>query len=133
MGEIIAWVVIVALVVWCIRSLVKSRKEGGSCAGCSSCDGGCSHCSQNCASQNTKGDKLKNMMTVTVHVDGMMCGMCEAHVADAIRKALPQAKKVKAKHKKNMATFCIDETFEESAVKHAIDQIGYEYKGMSVE
>lgn len=27
------------------------------------------------------------MLIITVQVDGMMCGMCEAHVNDAVRKA----------------------------------------------
>ena len=29
------------------------------------------------------------MYQTTVGVDGMMCGMCEAHVNDAVRKAFP--------------------------------------------
>ena len=29
------------------------------------------------------------MWKYTVEVKGMMCGMCEAHVNDALRKALP--------------------------------------------
>ena len=33
-------------------------------------------------------------------VDGMMCGMCEAHVCDAIRKAVPAARKVAASRSK---------------------------------
>ena len=37
------------------------------------------------------------MIETTVKVDGMMCGMCEAHVSDAIRGALP-VKKVTASH-----------------------------------
>ena len=36
------------------------------------------------------------MIETTVKVDGMMCGMCEAHVSDAIRGALP-VKKVTAR------------------------------------
>ena len=28
-----------------------------------------------------------NMIKTTVKVDGMMCGMCESHVNDAVRKA----------------------------------------------
>ena len=27
-----------------------------------------------------------NMIKTTVKVDGMMCGMCESHVNDAVRK-----------------------------------------------
>ena len=28
------------------------------------------------------------MLKITLGVDGMMCGMCESHVNDAVRKAL---------------------------------------------
>ena len=38
------------------------------------------------------------MIKTTIKIEGMMCGMCEAHVCDAIRKAVPYAKKVKASH-----------------------------------
>ena len=38
------------------------------------------------------------MIRITVQVDGMMCGMCEAHVNDALRRALP-VKKVASNHK----------------------------------
>lgn len=39
------------------------------------------------------------MLKITVHVDGMVCGMCEAHVNDAVRKAFP-VKKVASSHSK---------------------------------
>ena len=39
------------------------------------------------------------MYQTTVGVDGMMCGMCEAHVNDAVRKAFP-VKKVTSSHSK---------------------------------
>ena len=29
------------------------------------------------------------MQKITVKIDGMICGMCEAHVNDAVRKAFP--------------------------------------------
>ena len=39
-------------------------------------------------------------MTKTVlHIEGMMCGMCEAHVNDAIRKNF-EVKKVTSSHTK---------------------------------
>ena len=34
------------------------------------------------------------MTKYTVKVDGMQCGMCEAHVNDTVRKAFPNVKKV---------------------------------------
>ena len=39
------------------------------------------------------------MWKYTVQVSGMMCGMCEAHVNDAVRKACP-VKKVRSSHSK---------------------------------
>ena len=40
------------------------------------------------------------MIKTTLKIDGMMCGMCEAHVCDAIRRAIPAAKKVSAARRK---------------------------------
>ena len=37
------------------------------------------------------------MLKITLGVDGMMCGMCESHVNDAVRKAFP-VKKVTSSH-----------------------------------
>ncbi len=37
------------------------------------------------------------ILKITVQVDGMMCGMCESHINDAIRKAFP-VKKVTSSH-----------------------------------
>ena len=31
------------------------------------------------------------MIETIVKVDGMMCGMCESHVNEAVRKAFPEA------------------------------------------
>ena len=39
------------------------------------------------------------MEKITVGVDGMMCGHCEAHVNDAVRNAL-KVKKVSSSHAK---------------------------------
>ena len=39
------------------------------------------------------------MMKIMVKVEGMMCGMCESHVNDAVRRAFPVAK-VTSSHKR---------------------------------
>jgi copper chaperone CopZ len=39
------------------------------------------------------------MYKTTVKIDGMMCGMCESHINDAIRAKMP-VKKVSSSHKK---------------------------------
>ena len=48
------------------------------------------------------------MWKYTVEVNGMMCGMCEAHVNDAVRKACP-VKKVNSSRSKNQ-TVILSET-----------------------
>ena len=65
------------------------------------------------------------MNKYTLKIDGMMCGMCEAHVCDAIRKAVPGAKKVAASHGKKEATFLADSAVDAEALKAAIDTTGY--------
>ena len=57
------------------------------------------------------------MYQTTVGVDGMMCGMCEAHVNDAVRKAFP-VKKVTSSHGRGQA-------LDEQAVRSAINATGY--------
>lgn len=34
-----------------------------------------------------KKESRLNMKKISLHVDGMKCGMCESHVNDAVRKA----------------------------------------------
>ena len=41
------------------------------------------------------------MEKITVEVSGMMCGMCEAHINDAVRKAFPDVEKVNSSRAKD--------------------------------
>ena len=65
------------------------------------------------------------MNRITVKIDGMMCGMCEAHVCDAIRKAVPSAKKVAASRSKKEASFLTEEKVDPTGLKEAINASGY--------
>ena len=65
------------------------------------------------------------MVKTTVSIDGMMCGMCEAHVSDAFSNHLP-VKKVTASHSKGQAVLISDEPLESSAVEKALEGTGYE-------
>ena len=65
------------------------------------------------------------MIKTTVKVDGMMCGMCESHVNDAVRKAF-QVDKVTSSHSK-------DGPVDEAKLKTAISATGYEVKGITSE
>ena len=65
------------------------------------------------------------MIKTTLKIDGMMCGMCEAHISDTIRKAVPSAKKVSASRSKKEATFLTEEPVDTEMLKSAIDATGY--------
>ena len=70
------------------------------------------------------------MIKTTMKIDGMMCGMCEAHVCDAIRKAIPAARKVVASRSKKEASFLTEEAVAEDRLKVAIDATGYTCLGI---
>ena len=63
-------------------------------------------------------------------IEGMMCGMCEAHVCDAIRKAVPSAKKVSASKSKKEASFLTEEAVDTASLKAALDATGYSCLGI---
>ena len=65
------------------------------------------------------------MWKYTVQVSGMMCGMCEAHVNDAVRKAC-SVKKVRSSHSKGETEIVAPEELDEQVLRDAICAIGYE-------
>lgn len=71
------------------------------------------------------------MVKTLVKIDGMMCGMCEAHVNDAIRKAIPDASKVKSKHRKGECSFVTVDNPDEDIIRKALEDTGY--KVISIE
>ena len=64
------------------------------------------------------------MIKTVVGIEGMMCGMCEAHVNDAIRRGL-NVKKVSAKHKKNEAEIISEEAISPEEIKKVLAPTGY--------
>ena len=70
------------------------------------------------------------MVKTTLKIDGMMCSMCEAHICDTIRKAVPSAKKVSASHAKGEASFLSEEAVDAERLKAAIDSTGYTCLGV---
>ena len=65
------------------------------------------------------------MIKTVLKIEGMACGMCEAHICDTIRKAVPGAKKVTASHKRGEASFLSDAPIDKEALKNAIAATGY--------
>ncbi len=65
------------------------------------------------------------MIKTTMIIEGMMCGMCEAHICDTIRKVIPSAKKVEASRRKKEASFLTENPVDAIKLKTAIDETGY--------
>ena len=72
------------------------------------------------------------MEKITVGVDGMMCGHCEAHVNDAVRNAL-KVKKVTSSHSKKETVIIAEEGLTDEQIKSVIDATGYTVTGISRE
>ena len=72
------------------------------------------------------------MIQTTLNIDGMMCGMCESHVNDAVRRAF-QVDKVTSSHSKGETVIISDGPVDEAKLKTAISATGYEVKGITSE
>lgn len=64
------------------------------------------------------------MWKYTVQVDGMMCGMCESHVNDAVRRAFP-VKKVSSSRNKRETVVVAEGELDEQALRSVISATGY--------
>ena len=72
------------------------------------------------------------MIKTVLKIDGMMCSMCEAHMNDAIRKALP-VKKVTSSHAKGETEILSEAPLDEAKLKAAVAATGYTLRGITVE
>ena len=72
------------------------------------------------------------MVETILKVQGMMCGMCESHINDAIRQAV-KVNKVTSSHTKGETMLITEETVDEAAVRAAIEKTGYQVKGIHSE
>lgn len=64
------------------------------------------------------------MFKTTLTIDGMMCGMCEAHVNDAVR-ANVKVKSVKSSHKNGITEIISEQAIDTELVAAAIEKTGY--------
>lgn len=67
------------------------------------------------------------MEKITVKIEGMTCGMCEAHINDVIRRIYPKAKKLVVSRKRNEAAFVSDEPVDEETLRKSIAETGYTF------
>lgn len=65
------------------------------------------------------------MEKITLKIQGMMCGMCESHLNDAVRRIFP-VKKVTSSHTKGEMVILAPEAIPEEALKKVIAETGYD-------
>ena len=75
----------------------------------------------------------KELYKYRLSVDGMMCGMCEAHVNNIVRKHYPNIKKVKSSARKNETIILSLEELNQEELKATIDETGYIVKNITLE
>ena len=72
------------------------------------------------------------MIKTTLKIDGMMCGMCESHVNDAIRNEF-SIKKVSSSHAKGETIIISENAIDEEKIREVISKTGYELKSIESE
>ncbi len=76
---------------------------------------------------NNESGKGNKEMKITVN--GMMCGHCEAHVKKAL-EAIEGIETATASHEENLVTITTTKDIDESLIKAAVEEVGYEYAGI---
>ena len=69
------------------------------------------------------------MVQTTLKVDGMMCGMCESHVNETVRKTA-DVKKVTSSHTKGETVILSEQPLDQQALRDAIAATGYTVTAM---
>ncbi|MDD4849971.1 MAG: ATPase P [Gemmiger sp.] len=72
------------------------------------------------------------MVKTTLKIDGMMCGMCESHVNDSIRKSFA-VKKVTSNHSKGETVIVSEAPLAEDQLKSCTAAIGYTVRAITSE
>ena len=70
------------------------------------------------------------MFETIVTVDGMMCGMCESHINDCIRKNF-SVDKVTTSHSKGQSVILSKEPLDEDKIRSVIADTGYTLLGVT--
>ena len=64
------------------------------------------------------------MLKITLKIDGMICGMCESHINDSVRKNFA-VNKVTSSHSKGKTEIITEKPISEEELRKAIDGTGY--------
>ena len=72
------------------------------------------------------------MNKIILDIDGMKCGMCEAHINDIIRKSF-KIKSVKSNHKKNNSIIILESDISDEKIINVFKDSGYIIKNIKRE
>ena len=72
------------------------------------------------------------MVKITVGIDGMACGMCEAHINEAVRNAFP-VKKVTSSHTKKETVILAEKEIPEPELRKIVAEAGYDVMSVNWE
>lgn len=64
------------------------------------------------------------MIETRIVIDGMQCGMCEAHINDTLRARF-EVRRVSSSHRKGETVVLSDRPLDECALREAITETGY--------
>ena len=64
------------------------------------------------------------MVRITLGIEGMACGMCEAHINDAVRNAF-RVKKVTSSHTEKQTVIIAEQDIPEQELKDVVAKAGY--------
>lgn len=65
------------------------------------------------------------MIKITLKIEGMQCGMCEAHINEAVRSVF-SVKKVTSSHSKGLTVIIAERDINVEELKDVINKTGYE-------
>lgn len=72
------------------------------------------------------------MYKTTLKIDGMMCGMCEAHINDALRSAFA-VKMVTSSQKKGETVITSKQPLDKRKLEEVVTKTGYTLKSVVTE
>lgn len=114
MGNLIIGSILTVAVAAVILSMIRNKLKGKSSCGC-----GCASCGMAGACHGHK-----HGITTTLSISGMMCGMCESHINDAIRNNFV-VKSVKSNHKNGISQIVSEKPLDEAKLFEVIKNTGY--------
>ena len=70
------------------------------------------------------------MLKIVMKIDGMACGMCEAHVNDALRR-VDGVKKTSSSYSKGQSEVIAEDAVDTDRLRAAVEETGYKVLSIS--